>query len=173
MVFKSGSIMRPAGEWKSIALGVGMILLMMDMGCFAWGARISGSISEKQVQGINHGQTTRQQILDWFGEPNAVARQDGGFLHKPVGPHVNSEEFSSEVFFKLFSETHRTGPQYIIYYYQHVPGGTATGVWLNPIEGEVVIEKLWVLIDQETGNVEDHVFRKESKKVQHDVLENP
>jgi len=191
--------MRPAGGWKSIALGVGMIFLVTAIGCVVGRARISGGINEKQVQEINHGRTTQQQILDWFGQPDAVARQDGGLLHQPLRSHFldrfgkpdavvkqyygfshepvgnldNSEEFSGKTFLKLFSDKHQIGPQHMVYYYQHTTGGTAAGVWLDPIEGEVVIQKLWVLMDRETGKVEDHIFRKGSRKVQHDVLENP
>lgn len=187
--------MRPPGEWKRIALGIGMIFLVADMGCVVGRARVSGGIDEKQVQEINPGQTTRQQILDWFGEPDAMARQDGRLLHKPslgkfgrpdtvarqlswfsgepVGSLDNSQEFSSKTFLKLFSEKNQIGPQHMVYYFQHTKGGTAGGIWLDPIEGGVMIEKLWVLIDRKTGKVEDHLFRKEFRKVQHDVLENP
>jgi len=149
-----------------IALGVGMTLLMMEMGCYALGGRISGGIKEKQIQGINHGQTTRQQILDWFGEPNAVARQDGGFLYKPMGSYITSQEFAAEAFFKLFSGTHLIGAQHIIYYYQHLQNFGMTGVLNAPTEKVVVIERLWVLMNQETGKVEDHIFKKEFKKIQ-------
>lgn len=86
-------------------------------------------------------------------------------VYPPPGPAKRGRaDVPSETFFELFSAGRALRDTHIVYYYDSARL-TATGVLIIPIVGggyhatETAVERLWVLIDDRTGIVEDHVFR--------------
>ena len=120
--------------------------------------------NEAQINGIQQAETTKQEILKWFGPPVAIARQGETMTFPPPGPTKEGyKEVRSETFFELFSAKHAIIESHIIYYYYYpeikgtfvesLPGGSS--------KKRLVVSKLWILINNKTGIVEDHLFRKE------------
>ena len=73
-------------------------------------------------------------------------------------------EVPSEAFFELFSTGRALRDTEVVYYYDS-SRLKATGVLVIPVIGggyhtsETVVERLWLLIDDRTGIVEDYVYR--------------
>ena len=75
---------------------------------------------EDQIKKIQPGKTTRQEILEMFGPPVAVAKKGKVMKIPSLGQRKEgSEEIDSDTFFELFSTTHELTANHIIYYYYH------------------------------------------------------
>ena len=115
-----------------------------------------------QVKGIKRGETTKQQILEWFGPPVAIAREGRAMKIPLLGLRKDgSEQVRSETFFELFSAKHGLTEDHIIYYYysseiKRFDFFLLYGGPLPATEEKLIVNKLWVLIDAKTGIVEDY-----------------
>jgi hypothetical protein len=82
----------------------------------------------------------------------------------PGSARRGRSEVQSEAFLELFSAGRVLRDREIVYYYDS-SRRKATGVLIIPLIGggyhsmEMVVERLWLLIDDDTGTVEDYVFR--------------
>ena len=142
-------------------------VMICTSGCgIGSGKHIIGQpLREAQSARIKRGETTKQQILEWFGPPVAIARKAATMTFPPPGPRkVGYEELQSEIFFELFSAKNEITEDHIIYYYYSseikesffvliVGGGTDTKI--------LAVNKLWVLINKKTGIAENYLFREE------------
>jgi hypothetical protein len=125
---------------------------------------IGEPFNEAQIKGIQRAETTKQEILTWFGPPVAIARQGTTMTFPPPGPAKKGyEEVSSETFFELFSAKHEISEDHIIYYYYYsVIKGSFTDCGLaGSSKKRLVVSKLWILINKKTGIVEDYLLRRE------------
>ncbi len=136
-------------------------------GCFVARENVLAdeALPGEHIRGIRRGATTRQEILDRFGPPVAVARRGTTMVHPPAGPAKRGRvEVPSDAFFELFSTGRALRDTEIVYYYDS-SRLKATGFLLIPLVGggfhnsETVVQRLWLLIDDGTGIVEDYVFR--------------
>lgn len=117
------------------------------------------------VRGIRRGTTTRQEILERFGPPTAIARRGPTMAFPPPGPAKRGRtDVPSATFFELFSPGRTLRDSEIVYYYDS-SRLKATGFLVIPLIGvgyhttETVVERLWLLVDDSKGIVEDYVFR--------------
>ncbi len=127
--------------------------------------RADEALPGEQIRGIRRGATTKQEILERFGPPAAVARPGTTTVYPPAGAaergHVG---VSSDALLELFSTGRALRDTEIVYYYA-ASRLDATGVLIVPIVGwgyhsmEMAEEQLWLLIDDRAGVVEDYVFR--------------
>lgn len=115
---------------------------------------------------IRPGVTTKQDVLERFGPPLAVARRDTTMVLPPPGTKRGRIDMPSEIFFELFSENRPLRNSEIVYYYESTRT-TALGGLVIPIIGagydstRFAVKRLWILLDETTGVVGDYVFRGE------------
>ncbi|KPJ63568.1 hypothetical protein AMJ44_14270 [candidate division WOR-1 bacterium DG_54_3] len=142
---------------------------------FLWGCAPAPPVTtgrplkDEKIIRIQPGKTTKGDIIEWFGAPMAIAVQ-GEILKiqteaswakgNPRGGYYF--EIDSDTFFELFSSKHElTEYHRIYYYYRAVSTKSAVILLLYFYEsGRTVIDRLWILVNEETGIVEDYVFRK-------------
>ncbi len=105
------------------------------------------------VKKIRPWTTTKQDVLDLFGPPTAIARQ-GKVMTLPPPGHLKAGfiEVDSETFFEPFSLRFKSTDDHIVYYYYSHAG-----------RGEEE-SRFWVYINQTNGIVEDYIFRGPLKK---------
>jgi len=148
--------------------GIYLGLFLLSEACIFVDVRGEGKFKKYRIENIQPGKTTRPEILQWFGPPAAIAKQDGKFISRLSANEEDSEEISSQAFFGKFSQTHMIGKNHMIYYYIHRFGTIrARAFQANPVKP--FIDKLWVLINQESGLVEDYVFMKDIKIIGKDT----
>jgi hypothetical protein len=58
---------------RTKALAIAALCLLGGSGCFRIGVTVGAEIAEDRVAAIVPGQTTRAQILEWFGAPVQVS----------------------------------------------------------------------------------------------------
>ncbi len=119
----------------------------------------------ERVKQIRNYYTTKADILGWFGPPVAIARQGAMLKVPPPGPvKRGSREVPAEQFFKLFAENHELSVDHIVYFYQDSSLHWEEIVILNgafPTTPSMRVTKLWVLINEKTGIVEDVLLGKQ------------
>lgn len=138
-------------------------------GCFVARENIPADerLPGEHIRGIRRGATTRQEILERFGPPVAVARRGTTMVYPPPGSAKRGRaDVQSDAFLELFATGRALRDSEVVYYYDS-SRLEATGVLIVPLVGggyhsaEMVVERLWLLIDGETGVVEDYVFRRD------------
>jgi hypothetical protein len=73
------------------------------------------------------------------------------------------DEVNAETFFELFSSKRKLGDQHRVYYYYRAVSTsyTAIGLIVYYTSAQTRASKLWVLVDENMGTVDDYVFRPE------------
>ena len=126
--------------------------------------KIDTPLEEDFVKEIRSGETTKEEILDLFGPPTAIARKGKVMTLPPPGQlKAGFIEVDSETFFEPFSLKFKNMEEHIIYYYYHPT------VWGSE-------SRLWLYINETNGIVEDYIFRgptiKKKVKVADDEFED-
>jgi hypothetical protein len=133
---------------------------LLLLGCAALTGCLYGSSTSKQesftkaeVKKIEPGKTTKEEILKWFGAPLAIARK--GDEDKVI----LAENVRAETFLELFAAKRTLTESNIIYYYRNLETNSAGGVIVFAVmqQNRTATTKLWVLIDNRSGLVEDYV----------------
>lgn len=135
-------------------------------GCMVAGRKYKGEecFHKDEISKILPGKTTKQEILFWFGPPLAIARKGEVMkIPPPVGGKERSDEMRSETFLELFSSKHELTGYHRVYYYHCAETETEPVyfVYADRAEKKLFIDKLWILINQQTGIVEDYIFRRQ------------
>ncbi len=156
--------MKNAG--RSVIALLSTLFALVLGGCFVVRERVllDEALPVEHIREIRRGITTKREILERLGPPAAVARR-GTTMVFPRGPALHGRaDVPSAVFLELFSPARALQDTDIVYYYD-ASRRNGTGVLVVPLIGggyfstETVVERLWVLIDEGTGTVEDYVFR--------------
>jgi hypothetical protein len=132
-------------------------------GCYMGEHYIAGEpFSEKALADLEEGTMTKQDVLQWFGPPVAVARRGSTMTFPPAGMRNEGwEDIQSDVFFELFPA--KAGHVDRIIYYYHAPQITMNGVFSILIAGgytrRIVTDELWILINERTGTIEAFVLK--------------
>jgi hypothetical protein len=143
-----------------------LILLCLSGGCF-FGSRYQADepIGKGRVERIRPGQTSIREVLTWLGPPVAIARSGKNVIFPPSLGKSGSLEMRSDVFLELFSSRRELREEEIVYYYdascQSSLGAFVILIVIN-IGGQtdrVKVERLWLLVDERAGVVEDYVYR--------------
>lgn len=154
-------------RWRSkqwhrhlLACTVALITLIVS-GCAVYqGSHSSGPrIEQEALKGITPGKSTRQDVLKLFGPPVAVAK-----WNKPVSISYNTssgvETVDSDTFFELFTDKHALGDQHIVYLYstRNLSISGSMVMLAMSSKGTDTTNKLWLLINRNTGMVLDMFF---------------
>jgi hypothetical protein len=162
---------------KSFILIVTLLALtawLDGCGCLIMGRGlvIDEPFTEKKIQMIRHSETTKKDILAWFGPPVAVSRPE---MVMKV-PHWSksgsvSEDVPADDFFKRFIATREGAQRPLVYYYEaahmnwveyygyvYNAGGP---VYIPPVaDRTLTVIRLWILFDEGSGKVVDHQVEK-------------
>ncbi len=157
-----------------IAVLLALTVWLDGCGCIIMGrgAVIDEPFTEKKVQTIRHNETSKKDILDWFGPPVAVARA-GTVMKVPHWSKVESAsaEVPADDFFKRFVTTKEQAQKPLVYYYEtarldwteyyaYVYNGGGP-LYIPPVaDRTLTVMKLWILLDETSGNVIDHQLEK-------------
>ena len=110
------------------------------------------SFTKAQVERIQRGETIKDEILQWFGPPLAMARKG----EPGEAPTANPARFDS--FFEPFSERYAIGEHHVVYYYQSQRSRTVQGLMTRQSS---VTDRLWILLDGRRGTVVDYVLKQD------------
>ena len=139
---------------------------MWISGCFLMTAeyKMGETIEDESAKNIQPGKTVKQDILQWFGPPIAIARK-GELVKIPrLGANRTGwDEIQSDTFFELFSSKQPLTQNHIVYYYHSAEETSTAGMLIVYAhgEGKLAVSNLWILIDDKTGVVADFLFRRE------------
>ena len=127
-------------------------------GCLHFSASDKGekTFSKAGVNKIEPGKTTKEDILKWFGPPLAIARKGD------EDKIMTAENVRADTFLELFSAKRPLTENDVVYYYRNVDtsnSGTLI-VLIQTSERRSATAKLWVLIDDRNGIVEDFLTRE-------------
>ena len=168
----SGVLKKAAVVVISNAVPAALLILSLQACIPAPSFRSGVPLPQKTVDQLQAGRTTKAEVLEWFGMPLSIAAK-GETLTISRGPewaaeggvrHAHYEKVDADTFFELFSTKHAiTDRDRIYYYYDTVSSKYAVvlAVYINET-ANTRSDRLWVLVDEETGLVEDYVFRKAS-----------
>ncbi len=163
---------------KNAVILISAIWLLTTMlnGCgfiiLSKGAVIDEPFTEEKVQLIRRNETTKKDILEWFGPPAAVARP--GSVIKVPGWNKSgsaSMDMPGDAFFKHFRTIGVPLQRSLVYYYETAKMDWAElHAWFYTVEGPLhvpsvedrtlTVIRLWILIDEASGKVEDLQMEK-------------
>ena len=149
-----------------------LTLLAWSQGCVPAIPLITGpDLSEDSVERIEPGRTTKHQLFEWFGLPMAIGENDE-LLHIPrptiySGSSVGDirrggyDDINADTFFELFSSTRQLGDQHRVYYYYRAVSTSyvVIGGLAYYTSSHTQTRRLWVLVDEDRGIVDDYLFR--------------
>lgn len=130
-------------------------------------------IEKKDIITIIPGKTSKYEAIEKLGAPIAIAKM-GERLPIPMEsywvPGLNLHtpgqyEINSDTFFELFSTEHEFNEYHRVYYYYRSKssGGTVILLLIFYESYRLSIDKLWLLVNEKTGVVEDIRFKKRGK----------
>jgi hypothetical protein len=133
------------------------------------------SLSEARVQRLQPGNTSKHEVLELFGMPLSIAKKgevltvSRGSEYKAGGSgveHAGLYLVPADTFFELFTPKHRMAEHHRIYYYYDAVSNKhllMLGVYYRE-SSSTRSDQLWILINEQTGLVEDFVFRPQPKE---------
>lgn len=149
---------RGKGLGMRLAACAGAAMAAGLCGCAVVGERsaIEQQFTERQAQAIRRGETTKKEILDRLGPPAAVARPGAGAADNVI---------------RRFAAASGNVPGRLVYRYDasaltwtslcvYGQGGGGC-IPSTPLLNE---RKLWILIDEDTGRVVDHVLEESARE---------
>jgi hypothetical protein len=156
---------------RIVLVGAAVTLLAASSwGCMIIPLHTGTPVPEQRVkEKIQPGKTTKQELFALLGAPMAIAVQGemtavllpSAVVSRP--PHSREYyEIQADPFFELFSTRHTLTVYHQVYCYYNAWNITMTffGVVAYYETGNTTIDRLWVLVNEKTGIVEDYVFRK-------------
>lgn len=138
-------------------------------GCLpSFALRTGEPIGDNQVKTIVPGATSKSELLERFGAPAAiVARGEVVVTDAPstwAAPSraQTSCAFEADTFFELFPKVPGLDEYRRIYYFRHVVSRKMIVFMLLALHegGGTTSNRLWVLVNEKSGIVEDFAFRK-------------
>jgi hypothetical protein len=150
-----------------------LVLLCLSGCCLIGGQYLADEpIEKKRVERISPGQTSIREVLTWLGPPAAIARNGKTVIFPPPSPGKSgSLEMNSDAFFELFPPGRALREEEVVYYYdasrKSSLGGLVIMILIN-FGGQtdrVKVERLWLLVDEKTGTIEDYVYRVADRDV--------
>lgn len=147
-------------------------------GCAPAPPILSGvKLPRQTVEQLRPGNTTKAEVLDWFGMPLSIAKKGetltisresawltGGVADR--GIHTirtfSFYQVDADTFFEMFSTKRKITDHHRIYYYYDSVSiqFMVTAIVYQHEHAHTYKDQLWLLLDEETGIVEDYVFRK-------------
>lgn len=164
-----GKLIINASLKRRLALPGALMLVFMLASCYlpSPSFRTGRYISKTQLDRIEPGVTTKQQLLDAFGLPMGIATRDEDlYVQRPVqwmgsiplrwGIDIQS----GGSMFEFFARKEELSPEHRVYYFYRASGKQRAIFLLVYIHEKswVEIDRLWVLVNEETGIVEDYQY---------------
>ena len=149
--------------------------VILAQGCVPAPPVITGPVLPREnIEKIQPGKTKKTEILEWFGLPMAIGAKgatltilrESAWVGEALGGKIRRGGYyqaEADTFFELFSSKHKIVEQHRVYYYYRAVS-TQFGFFAALAIYETRktrFDKLWLLINEETGVVEDYVFRAE------------
>lgn len=130
--------------------------------------RTGKPIGEDNVLAMTPGTTTKSELFERLGAPTAiVVRDEVAAVATPrtwAAPYRSESTYSfdANTFYELFPAGRESGEYRRIYYYHHVASRKMMFFMLLALyeRGDTKWDRLWVLVNEKTGIVEDYAFRK-------------
>lgn len=127
---------------------------------------------DKLVVSVEPGKTTKRELLKRFGPPVTIAAQDEMTVIPlvydvpPLRPG-NTYAIRSDTWFELFSADRDLTEYHRVYYYYALSRSRVLMFfWLFDYRGSSTeTDRLWFLVDERTGTVEDYAFKEHGKRV--------
>lgn len=126
-------------------------------------------LPDARLEAIRDGESSRQDVLDWFGPPLVVTTRSAEMVRVPevIGfGRYGSTEVPASSFFEPF-EARDIGPLDVVYFFRgHLLTHTRSSFTIQqPVSQEFESvhrnDRLWVLVDAATGVVKAHVHRRD------------
>ncbi len=155
---------------RTISIWIFCALLSLCAGGCYFGERYLAQepFNEQAMAGIKQRTITRQEVLEWFGPPVAFARRGTVVTFPPPGMRNEGwEEIQSDTFFELFPSQPGNADDQVIYYYYSSrlkTDGVVSILIAGGYTRRLVVDQLWLLINERTGRVEDFVLRTGKKE---------
>jgi hypothetical protein len=135
------------------------IMVLSCAGCIS--IHTKQSFPVEQIRSIRPGTTTKQEILEWFGPPVAMARK-GQSIRVPSVTHDDGEP-QDMVFADIlgYFPTKHEEANLVIYLYQYWKSDIPN-IFLGfaPVaEGQKTVCRLWILFDEDRNIAVDAVQR--------------
>ena len=154
-------------RWKvKILLGLSLCLLPGCLNLFKY----SGTeIKENRVAQILPGKTLKRDALEWFGTPMTISARDELVVVPKAS--IPDKEYrvprrptivNSETFFDLFSSDVEFTKYHRVYYFYFSENRNLMFFLFLAKYDEINtrFDKLWLLVDERTGIVEDYFFKE-------------
>ncbi len=164
---------------RSLVIAIAGLALLSATGCVvpAFPFKTGEPIREEQVATISPGMTTKQDLLERLGPPTAIVAQHeivaipASFAWN-AGPATSFKmiareyRFQADTFFELFASGGGPDEYHRIYYYDYVVSTRTSHMFVVAFydSGTIETDRLWVLVNEKTGIVEDYVFKKYNRK---------
>lgn len=153
---------------RRIAPAVAAAALLLGACLPAATLRTGQPIGDNQVGAIRPGTTAKGDLLESFGAPAAVlGRGEVAVVDAPptwAAPDRSgySGSFNADTFYELFPKAPGSDEYRRIYYFHHVVSRKTIFFMLLAVygRGDTTSDRLWVLVDEKAGIVEDFAFRK-------------
>lgn len=155
------------GVWKAkILLGLSLCVLQ---GCLTLFKYSGTEIKAAQVAQIQPGKTLKRDALEWFGAPMTISAR-GEIVVIPKAS-VPDKEYrvprrptvvESDTFFDLFSPKVEFTEYHRVYYFYFSESRELMYFLILAMYDEIdtKFDKLWLLVDERTGIVEDYFFKE-------------
>lgn len=150
-----------------------LTLTLLIPGCIWGSVQHDRTLNKEMIQSIETGKTKRNNILEWFGPPGILAKKDGTVLIPSLETDPEKmRKVHSNIFFKYFLKAHSISKHHVVYYYfdewekingLSIPIGN-TLFSLPLTSTDLQFSELWVLLNSNTGQVEDYVFLEAEEK---------
>ncbi len=155
-------------ERLMLVVGASVVLSAICLTGCMYGRRYihNEPIGQERIEGFKPGQTTVRDVLTKLGPPAAIARGKRTIIFPlPTINKSSNREMQSDAFFELFSLGRELRDEEVVYYYDASRtsslGGIVILIFLN-IGGDtnrIEVDRLWLLVNERTGFVEDYVYR--------------
>ncbi|MCK5335951.1 MAG: hypothetical protein KAQ67_07305 [Gammaproteobacteria bacterium] len=117
-------------------------------------------VNRENVNKIIKGVSDKSFVFELFGPPDAVARK-GKVIYIPAKEGAASRKVNSDTLFELFTADNKITEKHIIYYYDNTKVVGSMTFIMFAASGETAVHSnlLWILLNSETGVVQDFVYR--------------
>ncbi len=142
-------------------LFIALLMSVLCLGCITSGTMLS----EERISTIVPGKSTKGALLDMLGVPAAIAARDEtitlssyAIIGKPLSEQY-TYQLRAETFFALLPPV----DEYSRIYYYYYAASLTYPVWYILYFGEngmTRADRLWLLINEKTGIVEDYAFKQ-------------
>lgn len=152
--------------WKTgILLGLSLCFLP---GCLTLFKYSGTEIKAAHVSQIQPGKTLKKDALEWFGAPMAISALDEIVMVPKAGiPDVyrvprRLTVVESDTFFELFAPEVELTEYHRVYYFYFSESRELMFFLILAMYDQIdtKFDKLWLLVDEKTGIVEDYFFKQ-------------